>query len=155
MWPNLAKTVSAPWGRYWMSVQNKVKHWNAHFIAWLILDFWGQQQASNTMVTEPMPRWWKPLHLQPGRWQRLSRKKSPVCEEACCFFCSLLALRVNGYYGQTNKEKIDDYRRWNLGSDVQKHTCNYRLSPQVLRNTTKWKSLNYYNFKRIKSNMIY
>ncbi len=33
---------------------------------------------------------------------------SPVCEAACCFFRSLLALRVNGYYGRTNGQKIDD-----------------------------------------------
>ncbi len=35
---------------------------------------------------------------------------SPVCEAVYCFFRSLLALRVSGYYGQTNKEKIHDYR---------------------------------------------
>ncbi len=39
---------------------------------------------------------------------------SPVCEAACCFFRSLLVLQVNGYYGWTNKEKVDDYRRGNL-----------------------------------------
>ncbi len=37
---------------------------------------------------------------------------SPVLEAAYLFFRSLLALRVNGYYGWTNKEKVDDYRRW-------------------------------------------
>ncbi len=73
--------------------------------------------------------------LWPGCWWRLSRKKlqaahslafnktfnatdslfnSPVCEAVYCIFWSLLALWVNGYYGRTNKEKIDDYRRWNL-----------------------------------------
>ncbi len=36
---------------------------------------------------------------------------SPVCGAAYCFFASLLVLRVNGYYVQTNKEKVDDYRR--------------------------------------------
>ncbi len=34
---------------------------------------------------------------------------SPVCEAVYCLFQSLLALLVNGYYGQTNKEKVDDY----------------------------------------------
>ncbi len=39
---------------------------------------------------------------------------SLVCEAAYCFFQSLLTLWVNGYYGRTNKEKIDDCRRWNM-----------------------------------------
>ncbi len=39
---------------------------------------------------------------------------SPACEAVYCFFWSLQVLRVNGYYVRTNKEKIDDYRRWNL-----------------------------------------
>ncbi len=30
--------------------------------------------------------------------------------------------------GRTNNEKINDYRRWHLASDVQKHTCNHCLS---------------------------
>ncbi len=44
---------------------------------------------------------------------------SPVCEVACCFFWSLLALWVNCYYKRTNKEKIDDYRRWNLKLETE------------------------------------
>ncbi len=36
---------------------------------------------------------------------------SPVCEAPYCFFRFLLVSRVNGYYGRTNKEKIDDYRQ--------------------------------------------
>ncbi len=31
---------------------------------------------------------------------------SPVCEAAYCFFPSLLALRVNGYHGRTNKQLL-------------------------------------------------
>ncbi len=30
--------------------------------------------------------------------------KSPVCEATCCSFRSLLALQVNCYCGQTNKD---------------------------------------------------
>ncbi len=45
---------------------------------------------------------------------------SPVCEVACCFFWSLLALQ---HYVWTHKEKVDDYRPWNLWSEVQKYTC--------------------------------
>ncbi len=44
---------------------------------------------------------------------------SPVCEAAYCFF-PVSVSRVNGYNGSKNKEKITDYRRWNLGSEAQK-----------------------------------
>ncbi len=39
---------------------------------------------------------------------------SPACEAAYCFSQSLQVLWENAYYARTNKEKIDDYRRWNL-----------------------------------------
>ncbi len=42
------------------------------------------------------------------------------CEAACCFFWSLLALWVNGYYGRTNKEKVDDNRRENWSELITK-----------------------------------
>ncbi len=45
---------------------------------------------------------------------------SPVDEAVHCFLQSVLLLWVNSYYGRTNKGKIDDYRRWNLTSEVHK-----------------------------------
>ncbi len=50
--------------------------------------------------------------------QTLSSTHLCVCvcvKRRAVFFQSLLALWVNGYYGeQTNKQKISDYGRWNL-----------------------------------------
>ncbi len=87
------------------------------------------------MVIDWLAHWWKLLHC--GITTRVSVAtfleksqvlhslafnatdslfNSPVCEVVCCFFRSLLALGVNGYYGRTNKEKTDGYRQWNLGS---------------------------------------
>ncbi len=96
----------------------------------------------NTMVIEPVGHWWKPAAfavLRLGCQQRLSRKNhkrrtvrlltqqtrssTHLCVKRRTVF--LLTLWVNSYRDWTNKEKIDDCRRWNFGSEVQKQTCNY------------------------------
>ncbi len=63
------------------------------------------------MVIEPMAHW-KPLqYYDPGVSAQLCLLfNSLVCEVACCFLRSLLVVRVNGYNGCTNKEKVDHYR---------------------------------------------
>ncbi len=88
----------------------------------------------NRMVIEPIAHWWKPAAfavLRPGyRWwlsQKNHQRRTvrPLTQQTrssthlsvkrrAVFFRSLLAFRVNGYYGRTNKEKVNDYRRWNL-----------------------------------------
>ncbi len=82
----------------------------------------------NTMVTEPLAHWWKPAAfavLRPGCRKQLSWKNHKLCS---VWLLTRLVLQltwvwsgvlffpvsVSGYYGRTNKEKMEDYRWWNL-----------------------------------------
>ncbi len=61
---------------------------------------------------------------------------SLVCEMADCFYCT-----VNGYYGQTNKEKTTMTMKPETETEArsQKHTCHERQQNENLRNCNfKW-----------------
>ncbi len=87
---------------------------------------------------------WKPLHLQyydPAFNSADSLFNSPVFEAVYCFFRSLLALWENSNYGRTNKEKVDDNKRWKLGRELLQlpaitdycHRCHERQRNENLR----------------------
>ncbi len=93
----------------------------------------------NTMVTEPVVHWWKPLHLryyvstatfpEKNHKQRRARlltqqTHSSVCEVAYSFFRSLLALRINGYYGRKNKEKNRWLQTMKVGTETEVRSEN-------------------------------
>ncbi len=80
------------------------------------------------MVIEPVAHWWKPFCSITTRVLAATFSEKSQAAHSLAFnkafnltdllcnslFATLLALWVNAYYGQINKEKTDNYRRWNL-----------------------------------------
>ncbi len=76
-----------------------------------------------------MARWWKPLPFFSATDLLIN---SPACvTRRTVFFQSLLVLRVNGYYGWTNKEKVwkrssTDDETWKVRSKNTSAITHYR-----------------------------